>query len=244
MYSKEYYMKRLSLLLLLLMTFAGSSAFAQNATDRTYSVEPSTSIISTTNELEEVSKYYIHMKNITGTSIELSWKKLSFDRPADWDYSLCDLGTCYAGIPDGEHTMFTVEKDSSGFLAPNIYPAGKSGTATIVIALWDKNNPSLVDTLTWVITATASSSVADRQANKNNIHIFPNPSSGSTSVIFDATVSGTLVFIDMKGIRQKEYSINEAQSFDADLSGLTAGQYVMQFMNRDGSVIYSKLLKK
>jgi hypothetical protein len=234
----------LSMFLLLLVTSIGSSVYAQNVEGRTYIVEPSTSIISTTNELEEVSKYYIHLKNITGTSIELSWKKLSFDQPTDWDYSLCDLGTCYFGIPDGEHTMFAVEKDSSGFLAPTIYPAGKSGTSTIVIAVWDKNNPSLVDTLTWVITASASSGVTDKKEDENSIHIFPNPSSGSTSFLFDGISTGTLTVIDMNGVSQKEFTVTDAKSFDADLSELSVGQYVMQFVNRDGSIIYSKLLKK
>lgn len=237
-------MKSLSLLLLLLVVSVSQSAFAQNPQGRTYVIEPSTSIDSTTHELDEVTKYYIHFKNTTNASIEISWKKLSFDPPADWDYSLCDLGTCYFGIPDGEHTMYTVEKDSSGFLAPNIYPGGKTGTATVVIAVWDKNNPSLIDTLTWVITASASSGVADKKADENSIHIFPNPSSGSTNFLFDGISTGTLTFINMNGVSQKEFTVTDAKSFDADLSGLSAGQYVMQFMDRDGSVIYSKLLKK
>lgn len=234
----------LSLLFLLLITSVSPSVYAQNATGRTYTIEPSPRVVSTTNELEEVTKYYIHLKNISDTDIELSWKKLSFNPPAEWDYSLCDLGTCYAGIPDGEHTMFTVVKDSSGFLAPSIYPAGKSGTATIVIMVWDKNNPSLVDTLTWAITATTTAGVRSWVANHQELRFSSNPSNGRTTIVFDATSSGTLVFIDMKGVRQKEYIVDGAKSLDADLSELPAGQYVAQFINRDGSIIYNKLVKK
>ncbi len=239
-------MKASILALLALSALMGLStpSFSQGEATRTYTIDPSTSIDSSTNELEEVTKYYIHFKNISGSTIELSWQKLSFEPPPEWDYSLCDLGTCYAGIPDGEHTMFAVEKDSSGFLAPNIYPAGKSGTASIVILVWDKNNPSISDTLRWVITATAPTVVDSKKADGQQIQYYPNPTNGITNIVFETVVNGTLVFIDMNGVQQKKLSINGVAKFDADLSGLSTGQYIMQFIDRDGSIVCNKLIKK
>lgn len=81
--------------LALIVVLSAVRVFAQGE-QRSYTLEPSNTIITTTNVLEDVTKYYIHQKNITGKEINISWKRLSLDIPSQWDFSLCDLGTCYA----------------------------------------------------------------------------------------------------------------------------------------------------
>src|SRR5947208_3317954 len=132
-------------LLLFSFSFSAASSFAQ--VTHTYSAIPSTTNIVSTSDLQDVTKFDIYFKNTTGKDINVSWRKISLDLPDGWDFSLCDLGTCYAGIPDGDHTMFPIEKDSSGFLAPNIYPGGITGTGKIIMYVWDKDHPSVNDTL-------------------------------------------------------------------------------------------------
>ena len=220
---------------------AATTSFAQMA--HTYSPIPSTTYKVSTSDLEDVTKFYIYFKNTTGKDLNISWRKISLDLPSDWDYSLCDLGTCYAGIPDGDHTMFAVEKDSSGFLAPNIYPGGITGTGKIVMYVWDKDNPSVNDTLTWFITATSEAGVQVIAQGTKELRLFPNPATGRVSIVFGSISTGTLSFIDMKGISQLQLGVNEAKTFDADLSQLPAGEYVALFIGRDGSVIQGKLVK-
>ncbi len=218
------------------------SASAQSM--RTYSVEPTTKFVTSTSVMDEVTKYYIHFKNTTGNDIHLSWKKLSLDLPAAWDYSLCDLGTCYAGIPEGEHTMYPVEKDSNGFLAPNIYPGGTDGTGKIVMLVWDKDNPSVSDTLTWIITATTSQAdVPVINTPTKELRLYPNPVNNRISILFGAISTGTLSIIDMKGVNQLQLYINEGKTFDRDLSQLASGEYFVLFLNHDGSVFRTKLVK-
>ena len=220
---------------------AATSALAQVFAP--YSVEPSTTYIASTDQLNDVTKFYMYFKNTTGKDLQLSWKKLTTDLPADWDYSLCDLGTCYAGIPDGDHTMFPVEKDSSGFLAPNIFPAGFTGTGKIVMLVWDKDNPSITDTLTWIITATSQADVRVQKVNKEELRLYPNPANGRVSIVFGSISTGTLSFIDLNGVSQLQLNVTEAKTFDADLSQLAAGEYVALFLSRDGSVFHAKLVK-
>lgn len=219
-----------------------TSASAQGI--RTYSVEPGTKYVTSTSVMDEVTKYYIHFKNTTGKNINLSWKKLSLDLPAAWDYSLCDLGTCYAGIPEGEHTMYPVEKDSNGFLAPNIYPGGTDGTGKIMMLVWDKDNPLVSDTLTWIITAvTAQADVPVIHAPNKEFRLYPNPVNGRASILFASVSTGTLSIIDMKGVSQLQLTVNQAKTFDADLSQIASGEYIVLFLNRDGSVFHTKLVK-
>jgi len=216
-------------------------SFAQEA--HTYTLDPSATFVASTDLLEDVSKFYIHLKNITGNDINISWRKISVDLPAEWDYSLCDLGTCYAGIPAGDHTMFAVEKDSSGFLAPNIYPSGVTGSGKIVMYVWDKDNPQVNDTLTWFITATSEAGVQVQTQGAKELQLFPNPVTGRVNIVFGAVSTGTLSFIDVKGISQLQFGVNGTKTFDADLSQLPAGNYVALFIGRDGSVLHGKLIK-
>lgn len=231
---------KLAALILIIFLFT-TSARAQDG--HTYSVVPSTTYVTSTDLLEDVSKFYIHFKNNTLKDINISWKKISLDLPAQWDYSLCDLGTCYAGIPDGDHTMSPVEKDSSGFLAPNIYPGGHPGSGKIVMFVWDKNNPSVSDTLTWIITAAAQADVRVRNQDQEMLRLYPNPANGRVNITFGTVSTGTLSFIDMKGVSQLQMNVNGAKTLDADLSQLPSAEYIALFLNQNGSVLHAKLIK-
>jgi hypothetical protein len=233
-------MKLLILFILLAVVVVPSSA----QTTHSYTAIPSTQYSVSTSDLQDVTKFDIFLKNNTGEEINISWKKISLELPADWDYSMCDLGTCYAGIPDGDHTMSPVEKDSSGFLAPNIYPQGHVGAGKIVIYVWDKDNPLINDTLTWFITATAQAGV---QVTKNESHkftIFPNPSKSRIKVDFTSLSSGKLNFIDMKGVSCLQIGVNDVKTIDTDLSLFHSGEYLVAFTSLDGSIFQRKFVKQ
>ena len=228
--------------LALIVVLSAVRVFAQGE-QRSYTLEPSNTIITTTNVLEDVTKYYIHQKNITGKEINISWKRLSLDIPSQWDFSLCDLGTCYAGIPEGEFTMFPVEKDSSGFLAPNIYPLGVSGTAKIVMMVWDKNIPSISDTLTWIITAKAEADVQAEGKSLLSLRLSPNPSINNVSVDLGKTSNGIITVRNIAGASMLNIPITDQSRVNIDISALANGEYVIVFIGRNGSIKHSKLVK-
>lgn len=228
--------------LVLIVVLSAVRVFAQGE-QRTYTLEPSGTIVTTTDILEDVTKYYIHQKNTTGKEIQISWKRLSIDIPPEWDFSLCDLGTCYAGIPEGEYTMFPVEKDSSGFLAPNIYPLGVSGTAKIVMMVWDKDNPSVRDTLTWIITAKPQADVQKDVTPLPSLRLFPNPATDMVSIDLGKTSNGMISVRSIVGVSMLQFPVTDQTKVNADLSALAGGEYVIVFVGRDGSARHSKLVK-
>jgi hypothetical protein len=231
---------QLKWLLGVIVLLGATSSFAQG--ERSYIVEPSTTVITKTDTMDEVTKFYIHQKNTTGGTINIGWKKLSLDIPPQWDYSLCDLGLCFTGIPEGEYTM-SVEKDSSAFLALNIYPDNVSGTVTLRMLVWDVDHPTISDTLTWIVTATPQAGVHSILANNSAIQTYPNPSSGQTKIIFASVVSGTLNCIDLKGVTRLQIPVIQSRMVDADLSILSAGEYILLLTTSEGSVSPTKFIK-
>ena len=233
---------RIKYFLVLIVVLSAVRVFAQGE-QRTYTLEPSGTIITTTDVLDDVTKYYIHQKNTTGKEIHISWKRLSIDIPSEWDFSLCDLGTCYAGIPEGEFTMFPVEKDSSGFLAPNIYPLGVSGTAKIVMLVWDKDNPLISDTLTWIITAKPQADVQKDVTPLPSLRLFPNPATDNVSIDLGKVSNGIVAVRNLAGASMLQIPVADKTKVNADLSALAGGEYLIVFIGRDGTVLHSKLLK-
>jgi hypothetical protein len=137
-----------------------------------YSLTPAASLndVAVYNAL---SIYDIYQVNTSSSAITLKWELVSKNIPSAWDFSLCDLGTCFPGIP-ASGTMDPVAVSDQGFLGLNINPYSTSGTAVVKIFVYENGFYSQGDTLTWTISSVASS-IGE---NKNNIELklFPNPS--------------------------------------------------------------------
>lgn len=139
--------------------------------------------------------------------------------------------------------MFPVEKDSSGFLAPNIYPLGVSGTAKIVMMVWDKNIPSISDTLTWIITAKAEADVQAEGKSLLSLRLSPNPSINNVSVDLGKTSNGIITVRNIAGASMLNIPITDQSRVNIDISALANGEYVIVFIGRNGSIKHSKLVK-
>lgn len=48
---------------------------------------------------ELANEAIINFNNLGADILQLRWKLLSADFPAEWDVALCDYGLCYEGIP-------------------------------------------------------------------------------------------------------------------------------------------------
>ncbi len=217
---------------------------ASNAQERSYVVSPANTIIESAKQDEEFVKFYIYQENKTNGNLVLGWNRLFADIPAGWDYSLCDLGTCYPGIPEGEHTMAPASVGEKAFLAMNIYPYGILGTANIQILVWDINNPSIVDTLTWVITITPTADVKGPSSKLSKILVYPNPSNDRAVIRFGNTASGSLILVNELGIEVLRTSVVNADEAVIDVARLSAGIYTTTFTSTEGIVSRTTIVKQ
>src|SRR5439155_19685555 len=102
--------------------------------------------------VNKLTIFDIYQENLDSLPISLGWRKLELNIPPEWDYSMCELGRCYAGIPDSSQ-MDDVAPHNKAFLGLNIIPNGKSGTGTVRCIIFDVRYPAQRDTFTWYVTA-------------------------------------------------------------------------------------------
>ena len=145
---------------------------------RSYSLTPGT-ILEDTAQFNTLSIYDIYQNNTSNNAIQLKWQLISTSIPAGWDYSLCEYGTCYPGIPNGG-TMDSVVVGSMGFLGLNINPFFIPGTAVVKVFVYENGFFSLGDTLTWIIHALPTS--INEFSSDFKLNCFPVPANEFLSV--------------------------------------------------------------
>jgi len=148
------------------------TAFAVKA--QTYSINPAKTVTFTA-ALNNITINDIYQTNTGTGSITLVWEKVSISVPPQWQYSMCDLGTCYPGLPTGPTTMNVVAPGAQGFLGLNIDPGNTPGSGVVKVRVYQSGFVANADTLTWYVNANA---VGINEVSINNsVKIYPNPAS-------------------------------------------------------------------
>lgn len=210
-------MKTRLLFCLLLISFVATKAQV------TYSIMPAKSL-TVTAPSGSVTIFDIYQKNIGASKIVLKWQRISINLPVGWQYSMCDLGTCYSGIPTGPNTMDTVAVNGQGFLGLNIDPSGVAGSGVIKVYVYQNGFQGSGDTLTWHINATIAG--IEEITSNSGIKLFPNPAKDILSInlnkTFDENIS--VNFTDVSGRKVLTTTLTSDNN-TIDISGLENGFY-------------------
>lgn len=161
----------------------------------------------------------IHFKNLKKSAIVFAYEKVSIDYPTAWDVSFCDNRNCYATFLNND-TMAKVAPNAEASLKITVFPNGKADTAIVKYAIWDYDNPTDRDTITWNIFirwgANTQSWLVDRTT------AYPNPVKDVLHVVGVVASQGRLV--DAKGAFVKAVTLNEGR---VDVSDLSSGVYFL-----------------
>jgi len=176
----------------------------------------------------------IYMKNIGTGSLKIAYEKVSADYPAGWDVSFCDNRNCFFTFRDKD-TFTAMAPGEKASMKITVFPKGNADTAIVKYAVWDVNNPSLKDTLTFNIMVRWSAgnylSCMPQQA------IFPVPANRYLQV-YTSTVSVEIRSLSGQ-IISCTYPVSDWTRLD--IAGLTAGSYVVLLKGSNGSRSYTFL---
>lgn len=161
----------------------------------------------------------IHFKNLKKTAIVFAYEKVSIDYPKAWDVSFCDNRNCYAAFLDKD-TMSKVAPNAEASLKITVFPNGKADTAIVKYALWDYENPSDRDTVTWNIYirwgANTQSWITDMAM------FYPNPVADVLHIV--GVVDATAQVFNSTGSLVK---VVQVQNGALNVSDLSAGVYTL-----------------
>jgi hypothetical protein len=184
-----------------------------------YSVTPGTTLEDTAG-FNTLSIYDIYQVNISQSTIQLKWNLISINIPQGWDYSICELGTCYPGIPNGG-TMDSVVPGDMGFLGLNINPFFIQGTAVVKVFVYENGYYSQGDTLTWIIHALTTS--YNEFKFDDEIKLYPNPTAEILNILLPYKEFAWTIF-DFSGKKIRNgFSMKENEVIS--VSDLKEGRY-------------------
>ncbi|MBK7763686.1 MAG: hypothetical protein IPI46_09975 [Bacteroidetes bacterium] len=129
-----------------------NSSFGQS-----YTHSPNDTIIANAN-LDFYSVFNITQLHPTNDTLYFKWNKISASVPSTWEVSICDNGHCNTSLVDSG-AMDPVYIGDIGLMSLHLNPHFESGTAIIQYSIYTTISPLQVDTLTWIITATGSTSI-------------------------------------------------------------------------------------
>lgn len=191
--------------------------------------------------INKLTIFDVYQENIDTVPISLGWRKVSIELPPEWDYSMCELGRCYAGIPDSSQ-MDDVAPHDQAFLGLNIIPNGVSGSGIVRCSIFDVRYPNNIDTITWFVTTNAAS-VESPVVARQSSSVIPNPSSGLFSIDFGRPFQGDVHVFDAAGKLVERMTVSE-QSVLIDLSNRPSGIYEVVSKDRNGRVETHKIVKE
>jgi Secretion system C-terminal sorting domain len=206
-----------------LLTAAGNS-FSQ-----TFSNTPNDTI-NMVGLMEDLETLTIQQLNISSNTIQLKWKKVSVSVPALWDASVCDNSICYTSLVDSG-TMNPVNPPDYGFILLHVTPHVNYGTAVIRYAVWDISNPSLKDTLTFILTVNAPSSVNEAESKKA-FSVFPNPVRESIKIVSNVYSSFQFLITDIYG-KEIQKGFSKTNSITLNTENIPNGVYNISISFKD-----------
>ena len=205
---------------------------------QTYSITPAkTMTVNAPNSI--VTIFDIYQKNTSASKIVLKWEKVLINLPATWQYSMCDLGTCYPGIPAGPNTMDTVPGNGQGFLGLNIDPGTVGGSGIVKVFVYQNGFRSNGDTLTWYINAAA---VGIEEITANSaIKIYPNPTQNNLNINLNGSENMTVNLIDALGRKVLTQAISGSNTIDVSI--LDKGVYTLLIETKDNQM-FKRIIKE
>jgi hypothetical protein len=190
----------------------------------TYTLSPARTV-SFTAALNDLTVEDIFQVNTGNSKIILKWEKISVDLPAEWQYSMCDLGTCHPGIPNGPTTMDTVAVAAKGFLGLNIDPGTKAGSGMVKAYVWQDGFKAYGDTLTWYVSTPEGVGIGENPF-ESQIRFYPNPAVDVLNISLGENKAKSCIISDIWGRSVLEFEPINGNN-QIDVSGLKRGYYII-----------------
>lgn len=195
--------------------------------------------IHTVGMLEDLQTLSIRQLNISPNTITFKWKKVSESVPFPWEASVCDNKICYAILVDSG-TMNPVKPSDYGLLLLHITAHVNYGTATVCYAVWDSANPAMKDTLTYILTVSATSEISETE-NKNSVTIFPNPAKEKVNINSRFQTGFQFLITDVSG-KVIEKGISKTNSILVNTQNLQNGVYTVSILTENKFITTKQFL--
>ena len=181
----------------------------------------------------------IDIINLTNPPEPLSfrWVLLENTFPDEWDYSMCDLGSCFPVLPDSNDMNNTLVGEDA-FIICHAFFNGVPGAGTMKFSVYEIGDPANADTLTF--TYTAISVGINNIGNAKNVLVYPNPvSNGMLNIVADNEEDVEIVNCIGQSVMSEKISKSNNV---IDVNFLPTGVYFVKITKEDHTIKTQKLI--
>lgn len=191
-----------------------------------FSITPTDSLYTTVPADSVISIHTIDFPVETVDSLQLTWRLIEEEVTEGWVYDLCDLGTCYDGVP-GTADMLPAAPGASGFLKMLVNPNGHEGRGFWHFWVYPTEDPDNFVNIYFDIIADADVSVDEIESEA---WVFgPNPAEHTLYIYGKEIPSRVQLFSTSGGLT---YDLN---TLTLDVSGVTPGLYIIRISDAAGT---------
>ena len=213
--------------------------FLANANGQ-YSFSPSTTLIKN-QPLDTLTYDSIHIANGSASTLLLDWQLISSDTTGGSYFDFCTSGNCFFGIPN-TGSFPAINPGEFGWIGMHFWTGHIPGTSTAKIWMFEKGNPSIGDTLTFILNASGTNGIANLDKS-DQISIGPNPSKGIIEITNMKDRGNQILIYNRLG--QKVFSLDRgAQEASIDLSSFPNGIYFIEVSHGNDSTFRKIILNK
>jgi hypothetical protein len=236
----------ISKLTLGLFLIAGFLLTANKSSAQSFRILPEKTIKKAYN-LSDEPTIDAYIENTSMSDIHLKWSLLANTLPdLKWDFSLCDNGTCYSGIPDSATFPVTKPGEKASLKLTIIFTEGtsKAGKGTTQFLVYNINDESDADTITF--EADVVTGIFEIVPTDKKISIYPNPATDVINIVStDLNITkGNMSIYNALGAKVNDIILTPSGFNTVSVSNLPAGVYYVRFQGTTGEVSTRTFLKK
>lgn len=203
-----------------------------------YSFFPTNKYVETLDINCGYTDFQVNIVNHKSTKLSMTWYLDTNSFLKAWDYSLCDFGNCFVGIPSG-HQMDSISIGSSGFLKLNFSPQGIAGKGLVRMIIYETSNPSVKDTVLFSFNVGTLAGVKD--INNPTFNIYPNPTNTYANIIFDQSKISQVVLYSLDG--REAMKVQPNINGTIDVNALPVGTYIITILDKQNKSYRQTLIK-
>jgi len=186
--------------------------------------------------------------NLTANKITIDWYQLKSQLPSAWSSQVCDNNNCYAAnmIPKQStpaSASAITNKDTLGLIGSWKPTSNSAMNDTLILVVFDHNNPTYKDTFTAVFTQ-ATTGIEAATYGTLSFNINPNPVKDLIKIYTQNLHAGKVEIFNLNGQCLSTQMMGNFSSASINAEMLKPGIYILKYTDLSGNFGTRKFIKE
>lgn len=179
----------------------------------------------------------IYFTNNTGSTADLAYEVLENSLIGGWRPSLCTHLGCFTNVPSN-FNFGNLANGNTGYFRIYSYFSGITGKGTLKMRLFDMNDPSISDTVTYILVSGTPLGNS-MKIDEISIRLYPNPVNDLLIIEGIDILGSKMVVYDNNGKLMKLKEVLNNQEI-INLQGWNNGIYILRLV-KDNTTILNRI---